>query len=256
MQECNSGQVTYSGLIDSSQNYDGGPNDGKVGNDYVFVVRAIDAEGNVVHWNDASRRSFRVDTTPPQLRLPADITQKATNSSGAVVNFTASANDERDGSIPVNCSKNSGDTFLLGTTTVNCSATDAADNQASGSFDVTVSYDFGGFFIPVDNPEVATNKAKAGSAIPVKFSLGGDMGLDIFVDGYPKSQQIPNPQVTVGGIEQTVTAGSSGHSYDPTTGVYTYVWKAEKAWAGQDRQLVVQFNDGTTVKRANFQFTK
>jgi hypothetical protein len=118
-----------------------------------------------------------------------------------------------------------------------------------------VLYDFEGFFSPVDNPEVATNKAKAGSAIPVKFSLGGDMGLDIFESGYPKSQQIPNPGEPLDGVEQTVTAGSSGLSYDPTTGLYTYTWKTEKGWAGQYRELVVQFDDGT-VKRANFNFTK
>ena len=117
------------------------------------------------------------------------------------------------------------------------------------------AYDFAGFFSPVDNPEVATNKAKAGSAIPVKFSLGGDQGLDVFEAGYPQSEQIENPQVTVDGIEQTLTAGSSGLSYDPATGVYTYVWQTQKGWAGQYRQLVVKFDEGT-IKRANFNFTR
>ncbi len=77
----------------------------------------------------------------------------------------------------------------------------------------------------------------------------------IFEEGYPNSQQIQTPQEPLDGIEQTVTAGSSGLSYDPTTDVYTYVWKTEKGWAGQYRQLVVQFDDGT-IKRANFNFTK
>ena len=120
---------------------------------------------------------------------------------------------------------------------------------------MSVLYDFEGFFKPVDNPDVATNSVRAGSAVPVKFSLGGDMGPDIFEAGYPKSQQIPNPEVTVDGIEQTVTAGSSGLSYDPTTGQYTYVWKTSKDWAGQYRQLVVKFADGESY-RANFKFTR
>ena len=34
------------------------------------------------------------------------------------------------------------------------------------------------------------NTAKAGSAIPVKFSLGGDKGLAILTDGYPKATKI------------------------------------------------------------------
>jgi Domain of unknown function (DUF4082) len=40
-------------------------------------------------------------------------------------------------------------------------------------------YNFSGFFQPVNNMPTL-NVAKAGSAIPVKFSLGGDQGLDIF----------------------------------------------------------------------------
>jgi hypothetical protein len=79
-----------------------------------------------------------VDTTPPKLTLPADITEEATGPSGAAVSFNASASDLVDGSITPNCDAASGDTFALGTTTVTCSATDAAGNEATGSFKVTV----------------------------------------------------------------------------------------------------------------------
>jgi hypothetical protein len=58
-------------------------------------------------------------------------------------------------------------------------ASDEAGNAASASVTYSVIYDFDGFFNPVDNPDVL-NRVKAGSAIPVKFSLGGDQGLDIF----------------------------------------------------------------------------
>jgi hypothetical protein len=59
----------------------------------------------------------------------------------------------------------------------------------------------------------------------------------------------------VDGIEETVTAGSSGLTFDPLTGLYIYVWKTDKTWAGTCRQLVVTLADGTT-QRANFQFVK
>jgi hypothetical protein len=78
------------------------------------------------------------DSVPPVLSLPANITAEATSASGAVVNYTATANDNVDGAVPVTCSKASGSTFALGTTTVNCSATDAAGNTSNGSFTVTV----------------------------------------------------------------------------------------------------------------------
>ena len=114
---------------------------------------------------------------------------------------------------------------------------------------------FNGFLQPVDNlPEL--NVAKAGSAIPVKFSLGGYKGLNIFAPGYPKSIVITcassDPQDD---IESTVTAGGSSLAYDPTTDTYTYVWKTDKAWANSCRQLNVTMSDGTTYS-ANFKFNK
>jgi Bacterial Ig-like domain/HYR domain len=78
------------------------------------------------------------DVTSPVLSLPEDITQEATSSDGATVNWSATATDNVDASVTVNCDKASGDTFPFGTTTITCSATDAAGNKAEGSFNVTV----------------------------------------------------------------------------------------------------------------------
>lgn len=90
--------------------------------------------------NLSASDSFNVtvqDKTGPVLELPADITEEATSANGAVVNFTATASDLVDGSVSVSCSPDSG-TFALGTTTVNCSATDKAGNESTGSFSVKV----------------------------------------------------------------------------------------------------------------------
>ena len=116
-------------------------------------------------------------------------------------------------------------------------------------------YDFTGFYAPVDNLPTL-NAVKAGQAVPVKFSLGGDQGLDVFADGFPKSSVIPCDSTEgIDGIEETVTAGSSSLSYDSASDTYTYVWKTNKGWAKSCRQLVVTFDDGTT-QRANFKFRK
>jgi len=115
------------------------------------------------------------------------------------------------------------------------------------------SYGFAGFFAPVDNLPVV-NQTKAGQAIPVKFSLSGDQGLDIFAPGYPKSEAIAcDATAALDGIEQTLTAGGSSLSYDAASDLYTYTWKTDKAWAQSCRQLVVTLRDGT-VHRANFSF--
>jgi hypothetical protein len=148
-----------------------------------------------------------------------------------------------------------------------------ADIAAAGSgpsitisYTAPVVYDFQGFFRPVDNPDVATNKAKAGSAIPVKFSLAGDQGLDIFATGtnpttnetftYPTSTAMACDSTDeLDAVEETVSAGGSSLQYDAALDQYTYVWKTNKSWAGTCRQLVVKLDDGS-YHRANFQFVK
>jgi len=90
--------------------------------------------------------------------------------------------------------------------------------------------------------------------VPVKFSLGGFKGLDIFAAGYPKSSPVAcSATAYEDGVEQTVTAGESSLQYDPASDVYTYVWKTDKAWAGTCRQLVVRFADFTS-QYATFTF--
>lgn len=114
-------------------------------------------------------------------------------------------------------------------------------------------YDFGGFYEPVNNLPT-TNVVKAGSAVPVKFDLDGDQGLDIFAAGYPKSQRIDcDTEAPIDSVEQTATAGDSGLSYDAATGRYTYVWKTDKAWSDTCRELVMKLGD-STIHRASFEF--
>lgn len=151
--------------------------------------------------------------------------------------------------------------FPPGTTPVTCGAEDKRipPNKASKSANVTVKYKWTGFFSPVNNPgpdNNVINTAKAGSAIPVKFSLDGDMGLDIFAVGFPKvAGFILNEGTAVyDEIEVTVeTAGGSSLSYDPVKKQYNYVWKTAKAWAGRNYELRVLLKDGS-LKKAFFSF--
>jgi HYR domain len=78
------------------------------------------------------------DVTPPVLKLPKDMTVEATSPAGATATYAASATDLVDPTVPVTCTPTSGSTFPLGTTTVDCSATDEAGNKATGSFKITV----------------------------------------------------------------------------------------------------------------------
>ena len=141
-----------------------------------------------------------------------------------------------------------------GTATVKFTAIDCCE-IATCTRTISVIWNFTGFFQPVENPPVY-NRAKAGSGIPLKFSLGGDQGLDIFAPGYPASTPIAcdltSPSVPV---QETVAAGSSHLTYNPNTGQYTFIWKTDKAWAGTCRELVLKLADGTSHS-AYFNFTK
>jgi hypothetical protein len=133
----------------------------------------------------------------------------------------------------------------MGPTLVTATATDSNNNSASCPFTVTVLYDFTGFFAPIDNlPTV--NSMKAGQAAPVKFSLSGNKGLNIFAANSPSSVQIGcQSGDLIAPVEETSTAGSSSLSYDASTDRYIYVWKTESAWKNTCRQLTVTLNDGS-----------
>jgi hypothetical protein len=78
------------------------------------------------------------DTLPPVLTTPGDLTVEATGPGGAARGFTVTAADAVSGNRTVTCTPPSGSTFVLGTTTVGCDASDAAGNPAHASFNVTV----------------------------------------------------------------------------------------------------------------------
>jgi uncharacterized membrane protein len=139
---------------------------------------------------------------------------------------------------------------------------DTAGNRVCGSvaslspFGVfEIDYAFAGFFPPIENAPTR-NVAKSGSAIPVKFSLGGDRGLAVFRPGYPASRTITcstNAPLEV--VAETASAGASELSYDASSDQYVYIWKSQKAWANTCRRLVLQFADGTE-RTADFGFAK
>jgi len=80
-----------------------------------------------------------VDTTPPMLSVPANMTVEATSPSGAVVNYPpATASDAVDPAPLVSCAPPSGTTFPMGPTQVTCTATDFSGNSSQASFNVTV----------------------------------------------------------------------------------------------------------------------
>jgi len=205
----------------------------------------------------ATAELYSEDSTPPALTLTTPA-EGAVYTLNQVVLADYACADEPGGSGLASCVGDvpdgaAIDTASVGPNTFTVTTEDNTGNTASLTAAYSVVYSFSGFFAPVDNTPTF-NLAKAGSAIPVKFSLGGDQGLDIFATGYPKSKEIScDTSALLDAIEATVTAGSSSLSYDPIADQYVYVWKTDKAWAGTCRQLIVRLDDGTD-HMANFKF--
>ena len=197
-----------------------------------------------------------IDPTPPTISCPSDIAVYLPLNStdiSTVVNFSVTGSDNC-GTPTITTNAPAGNIFPVGTTTVIATATDAAGNTSTScSFNVTVLYNFFGFFAPVDNPPIF-NEMKAGQAVPVKFSLSGNKGLNIFAAQSPSSVQIAcDNAATILPVEETVNAGFSTLSYDATSDRYDYVWKTDGGWKNTCRQLNVILNDGTTHS-AKFKF--
>ena len=109
------------------------------------------------------------DSEDPVITVPENIGQDNDEGQcGASVTFATSANDNCPGAT-VECDHASGDLYAVGTTSVSCTATDAADNTASGSFDITVS--------DTEAPKVTLNSASPSSLWPPNHSWR-DVSLD------------------------------------------------------------------------------
>jgi arabinogalactan endo-1,4-beta-galactosidase len=168
----------------------------------------------------------------------------------AHLSFSATV-DYGDGSGVQTLTLNADKTFSLshsyaavGEHEVTVSVTDDEGRTGIATTTVHVVYEFGGFLPPIAGGS-ATNQAQAGGVVPVKFSLTGDQGLAIFAAGYPKSVRI-GAGGAEGDPQPAASAGGSGLSYNAATDQYVFAWKTDRAWRGTTRQLVLQFDDGTT----------
>ena len=124
-----------------------------------------------------------------------------------------------------------------------CGSPDLDFNDLIATIDA--NYEFSGFRSPVDAD--AVNVAKAGSAIPVKFSLNGNAGLDLFAGGAPTSRALSCASgLPVDLVEETAAATSATLAYDAGLDQYSYVWKTSKAWAGSCRELNLKLIDGSS----------
>ena len=118
----------------------------------------------------------------------------------------------------------------------------------SGTAPPPPSFNFSGFFPPVDNPPTV-NVMPAGKAVQVIFSLHGNQGLNIFAPGSPIVTTVPCPAgADKDKVEQTVNANSSSLSYNAQLDLYVYTWATSPTWRGSCRELNLKLSDGKNHK--------
>ncbi len=211
----------------------------------LVTCTATDAAGNS---SQSTFTLYVVDTAAPTLTLPGNINAPATSASGAVVNYTATANDLVDGDVAPDCTPASGSTFAPGSTTVSCTATDLHGNtSAAQTFTVVVSFAFNGFFAPVDNNGVL-NTIKGGQSVPMKWAIpngsGGFISSLAVVSGVKQASFTCTAGAPTDDIEAP-TSGASGLRYDTTANQYIYNWQSPKG-AGSCYKVTVYLTDGSS----------
>ena len=82
--------------------------------------------------------ALKVYSSSPVLTLPPNITVPATNKNGAPISYSVNATDTIDGPLTPVCTPSSGSIFPVGTTTVNCFATNGGGLTSTATFTVTV----------------------------------------------------------------------------------------------------------------------
>ncbi|WP_240394197.1 HYR domain-containing protein [Desertimonas flava] len=168
--------------------------------------------------DNATAGTFNVtvaDSTAPTLDLPDDITVEASAPTGASVEFDVTAADAVDPDPVVACTPPSGDEFAVGTTTVHCTATDAAGNTGSGEFSVTVTDSTGPTLDLPDDIEV-TASGPDGAVVTYEATAQDSVGGDVPVDCQPPSGSLFPVGTTV------VTCTATDNPVVPA-GFYGYV---------------------------------
>ncbi len=138
------------------------------------------------------------------------------------------------------------DTSTPGTFDFTVVADDGAGNETTVTHGYTVDEPpppggFEGFVGPIHDGSVV----RAGSVVPIAFSLGGFHGLDVLADGSPTSAPVDcnDPGEPVGDDEPAASA--DGLLFDDATGTYTFAWQTDRSWARTCRAFAVKLRDGS-----------
>lgn len=221
----------------------------------TFTVNATDNAGNPasksVSYSVADRNAPTITFVKPTDGAVYTLGQKVVVGYSCADEPNGSGVASCEGTLPVGARL---DTSRPGAKTFTVRTSDRAGNAASKSVSYTVGYDFDGFLWPLVNPP-RVNRWKAGLPVPVRFSLGSYRGSVPVAAGYPKVAPVacgtdakPAGTEKARGVWMKRWHGSKRREW-----TYMFIWKTDRKWAGDCRQLVLKLDDGT-IHRVELQF--
>ena len=193
---------------------------------YTFHVDAFDAALN----HGTADITYRVvDRTPPEITIftPGEDAHYTLNES---VTPSYYCHDAVDGS-RITCNATPIDTSSYGRHEFRVDALDLSGNRSWATRSYSVVYEFEGFFAPLATDET---ELKAGDAVPAKFSLHGDFGLDVLA----RAAWRP-----CGAFDWSRATGTLSYTGGPNR--YAFTWATDRAWSGSCRELSLTLRDGT-----------
>ena len=131
------------------------------------------------------------------------------------------------------------DTGSVGTQTLTVRASDGLGATATLIRTYNVVYSFTGFDSPVTTTG-SLDGAKAGDALPLKFSLKGDKGLSIVTQVSWKLASCSDWSSSA-----AATAGQGRLTYNPMIDRYTELVATDRNWKGSCRIVDLRLADGT-----------
>ncbi len=150
-----------------------------------------------------------------------------------------------EGPLDVSCIPPSGSEFSLGRTKVTCSAASSTGQKAKASFEVQLSFPFGGFAPPLaTQPGGRPFVVRAGAGVPIEFSLGGNRGRDIVAGKITSAKaDCSSGEITGKSIPIRVSSPLRYHAHSDT---YRVKWLIPRQWGGECRVLQVPLVDSST----------